>query len=89
MVLQVVIVDVGLVSGGEKGGEMMWGIVSCRIHEMEYTAVGGVAMMYVVVVGSIVGSALWASAWAEGKLNMAEERWSVVRLCVGCVLEGV
>jgi len=74
MVLQVVIVGVGLVSGGEKGGETMWGIVSCRIQEMKYTAVGDVAMMYVVVGVSIVGSVLWASAWVGERLNRAGER---------------
>ena len=62
MVLQVVIVDVGLVSGGEKDGEKMWDIVSGRIQEMGYTAVDDVAMMCVVVGVSIVGSVLWASA---------------------------
>jgi hypothetical protein len=88
----VVIVVVGLVNGGVKGGG---DIVCGRIREMGYTAaVGDVAMRYVVmryvVVGvSIVGSVLWASAWVEEMLNMAEERWSVVQLCVGCALEGV
>ena len=78
---------VGLVNGGVKGGG---DIVCGRIREMGYTAaVGDVAMRYVVVGVSIVGSVLWASAWVEEMLNMAEERWSVVQLCVGCVLEGV